>query len=73
MTWRSDEVTWESQPDSHCVDRAAPCCGGAVGSWQPRPSQPSDVDLTFYVKAALAPKGSQLIALHLYAPTAAST
>lgn len=73
LTWRSDEVTWESQPDAHCVDRSAPCCGGAVGSWQPRPAQTAEVELTYYVRAALAPSAGQLLALHLYAPTAAST
>ena len=41
VSWRSDEVTWEAQPDMQCVDSSAPCCGGAVGSWQPKPSQPS--------------------------------
>ena len=73
VTWRADEVTWESQPDAHCVDQSAPCCGGAVGSWQPRPSQPAEVDLTYYVKAALGPSGDKMMAMHLYAPTAASS
>ena len=59
VTWRSDEVTWEAQPDAHCVDRSAPCCGGAVGSWQPRPYQAAEVELTYYVQRALAPGGDQ--------------
>lgn len=73
VTWRADEVTWLAQPDSECVSRAAPCCGEAVGSWSPRPSQPAEVDLTYYVKSALLPDGERLMALHLYAPTPAST
>jgi hypothetical protein len=73
VTWRSDEVTWEAQPDAHCVDRSAPCCGGAVGSWQPRPYQAAEVELTYYVQRALAPGGDQRLALHLYAPTAGSS
>lgn len=73
VTWRSDEVTWEAQPDGHCVDRSAPCCGGAVGSWQPRPSKTAEVELTYYVKRAIAPGGDQRLALHIFAPTAGST
>ena len=45
-----------SQPDAQCVDRAEPCCGGALGSWQPRASTPAEVELTYYVKQALAPE-----------------
>ena len=73
VTWRSDELTWENQPDAQCRDRSAPCCGNAIGSWQPRPSAPAEVELTYYVKAAIAPGADRLLALHLYAPTAAST
>lgn len=73
VTWRSDELTWENQPDAQCRDRAAPCCGNAIGSWQPRPAQPSEIELTYYVKAALRPAADHLLAFHLYAPTAAST
>ena len=73
VTWRSDEATWENQPDGQCRDRAAPCCGNAIGSWQPRPAAAAEVELTFYVKAAVAPAADRLLALHLYAPTAAST
>ena len=70
VTWRSDELTWENQPDAQCRDRSAPCCGNAIGSWQPRPSAPAEVELTYYVKAAIAPGADRLLALHLYAPTA---
>ena len=73
VTWRSDEVSWEAQPDGQCRDRSAPCCGNAIGSWQPRPSQPSEVELTYYVKRAMGASADRLLALHLYAPTAAST
>ena len=40
---------------------------------QPRPSQPSEVELTYYVKRAMGASADRLLALHLYAPTAAST
>ena len=73
VTWRADELTWENQPDGQCRDRSAPCCGNAIGSWQPRPQTAAEVDVSYYVKAAVAPSADRLLALHLYAPTAAST
>ena len=70
--WHSDEVTWDNQPDAQCVDRSAPCCGNAVGSWEPRAARASEIELTYHVKAALDPEATKLLALHLYAPTSAS-
>ena len=41
--------------------------GGAPGSRQPRPSTPAEVELTYYVKQAIAPEGTHTLALHVYA------
>ena len=72
-SWKADDVTWQSQPDAGCDAGSAPCCGGAVGSWEPRPSKPSEVELTYFVKAALQKGGSRQLALHLYSPGSASS
>ena len=52
-TWRADELTWQNMPDAQCVDRAQPCCGEVLGSWEPKPSKPVEVDVTYWAKAAL--------------------
>ena len=72
-SWRSDDVTWQAQPDAGCVDGAAPCCGGAIGSWEPKPARPSEVELTFHAKAALARAADKRLSLHLYSPGSASS
>ena len=73
VLWQSDDVTWDGQPDRECRDRSAPCCGNAIGSWQPKQDTATQVELTYYVRQALSAAASQLLALHLYAPTTASS
>ena len=73
-SWHADELTWQNMPDAQCVDRAAqPCCGEVLGSWEPKPSKPVEVDITYWAKAALESGASKLLSIQLFAPTAASS
>jgi len=72
-TWHADDLTWQTMPDKGCAQRASPCCGDVIGSWDPKPSKPAVIDITYYVKVALGSGANRLLAIELFAPVAASS